>query len=170
MKKSIIMFTLAASITACNEQNQKNQINSQPKNENVMKTNENEKQAIEKVIKDYFNALNESNVSNAIAQYANDGVFMPKEAPTASGQEQLKNAYSHVFKTLDFTNMDFALDEITVEGNFAIVRTSSLGDLKILANDVAIKGATHRELFVMKQINNEWKIARYMFNTTTAVH
>ena len=62
--------------------------------------------------------------------------------------------------------MSFVLDEVVVEGNLAIVRTSSLGDLKILENGAAIKGATHRELFVMKKINSEWKIASYMFNTT----
>ena len=128
-----------------------------------------DKEAIERTIAVYFDALNSSSVQNAVNQYTANGVFMPKEAPTSVGTEQLKGAYGHVFGTLGFIDMAHTIDELTVEGNFAIVRTSSLGNVKILADDVIIEGATHRELFVMQKQNNEWKIARYMFNTVAAV-
>ncbi len=125
-----------------------------------------ESKRIESVLDNYFKALNNSSVPQALAQYGADGVFMPKEAPTATGQEQLKAAYEQVFKTLAFINMGFTIDELIIENNMAIVRTSSLGDVKIVANGAIIEGARHRELFVMQKLNDEWKIARYMFNTT----
>lgn len=156
---------LAMAIGLLNYQNiEAKQNNIKPINGGIV--NSQERESIEIVLKDYFNALNNSSVSEALAQYSADGVFMPQEAPTSTGHKQLKAAYEHVFNTLDFINMGFTIDEITIENNFAIVRTSSLGNLKILANNMIIEGAKHRELFVMQKINGDWKIARYMFNTT----
>jgi len=160
MNKLIIVAMALMVLGACNNTSE-NQINSS--NTETMETKD--KEQIKETIKIYFNALNNSSVETAIDQYTNDGVFMPKEAPTSVGKEQLKEAYKYVFNTLDFINMDYTIDELSIEADVAIVRTSSLGNMKILANNLVIEGATHRELFVMKKENNQWKIARYMFNS-----
>jgi len=155
---SAIVFSLVS--IGCTEKQQDTSIN-QISNK---KMETKDKEQIKETIKIYFNALNNSNAQTAVEQYTNDGVFMPKEAPTSVGKEQLKEAYKHVFNTLGFINMGYTIDELSIEADVAIVRTSSLGNMKILANDVVIEGATHRELFVMKKENSQWKIARYMFN------
>ncbi|MNY35796.1 hypothetical protein D3C86_1702290 [compost metagenome] len=121
------------------------------------------KLAIEKLLFNYQDALNESDVNKVLPLYTKDGVFMPQGGPSAIGQEQLKGSYEFVFKNLQL-NIKFQIDEIVVlnEGN-AFARTVSRGTQLIHAT--GIKGEEeNRELFVLRKEDGEWKIARYIFN------
>jgi len=120
---------------------------------------------IKSVIKAYEKALNGSEVSNVIKNYAEDGVFMPSGKPTSIGRENVIKAYQHVFKALDL-NVTFHFDEIVRRGDLAFVRTTSDGKIKLLDKNITIINQS-RELFVMKKIDGDWKIYRYMFNETT---
>lgn len=119
-------------------------------------------QKIEQLLKSYFVALSKSDVQAAVASYTKDGVFMPTEAPTATGVEQLKAAYRHVFDTIKL-NVGLKIEEIVPSGDYAYAVTSSNGEITLLdkGTTVANKG---RELFVLRRVGGEWKIARYMFN------
>ncbi len=121
-----------------------------------------ERNAIEATLKKYEAALNASDVAGVLALYAEDGVFMPTEAPTAVGKEQIRAAYEHVFGTIKF-DIVFSIDEIVQHGDFAFARTLSKGKVTVLAKGVTLH-AEHRELFVLKKTDDGWKIARYMFN------
>ena len=56
-------------------------------------TQRNPNLAIEATLKSYETALNASDTDAVLALYAEDGVFMPTEAPTAAGKEQIRAAY-----------------------------------------------------------------------------
>ncbi len=148
MQNAILLIVMITGVSACGQGGG---------------TSSKDKKEIRRVLKVYEKALNESNVKNVLSVYAQDGVFMPSEAPTATGHEQLKASYEYVFKILDL-NVVFAIDEIVQQGNFAYVRTISKGDIKIIPKDVILKGDEHRELFVLEKKKGQWKIARYMFN------
>ena len=121
-----------------------------------------EETKIEKVLSQYESALNSSNTKGAVALYADDGIFMPTEAPTAQGREQLLAAYDQVFKQIKL-NIMFSVDELRVNGNTAFARTVSRGEVTILANGAKVP-EENREFFLLEKIGGEWKIARYMFN------
>ena len=121
-----------------------------------------EKNAIEATLKNYEAVLNASDVDGVLALYAEDGVFMPTEAPTAAGKEQVRAAYEHVFGTIKL-DIAFSVDEIVQSGDFAFARTVSRGEVTILAEGVTLP-EENRELFVLKKTGDDWKIARYMFN------
>ena len=121
-----------------------------------------EKTAIEKVLFSYRDALNASDVNKVLPLYTNDGVFMPSNAPSAIGQEQVKASYEFVFKTIQL-NIEFFIDEIVVNGDYAFARTTSKGTTLIHANGQTV-AEENRELFVLQKTNAQWKIARYMFN------
>lgn len=123
------------------------------------------KSDIRSVIKAYEKALNENDVNKVIQNYALDGVFMPSGKPTSAGILNVKNAYQNVFKTLDL-NVTFHFDEIVRRGDLAFVLTTSDGKIKLLEKNTTITNDS-RELFVMKRINGDWKIYRYMFNETS---
>ena len=57
------------------------------------------------------------------------------------------------------------IDEFQIEGNMAFAISSSNGSVKVHALGIESPEA-NRELFVFEKINEEWKIARYMFNKT----
>lgn len=140
---------------------QQKSINNQKQEEMNVST---EKTAIEKMLFSYRDALNASDVSKVLTLYTKDGVFMPTNAPTATGQEQLKASYEFVFKTIQL-NIEFFIDEIIVNGDYAFAITNSKGTTLIHANGQTVP-EENRELFVLAKENEAWKIARYMFNKT----
>jgi uncharacterized protein (TIGR02246 family) len=123
-----------------------------------------ENPAIEKLLFTYQDALNESDVAKVLTLYTTDGVFMPTNAPTATGQEQLKASYEHVFKTIQL-RVKFSISEITVSGDYAYVLTQSKGTTLVHENGQTVP-EENRELFVLQRENGDWKISRYMFNKT----
>ncbi|MBK7233764.1 MAG: SgcJ/EcaC family oxidoreductase [Saprospiraceae bacterium] len=158
MKKLIISAMLLISLASCQNEN-KNQSNNSP--ENKME-NSREKTAIEKLLFSYRDALNASDVNKVLPLYTNDGVFMPSNAPSAIGQEQIKGSYEFVFKTIQL-NIEFFIDEIVVNGDLAFARTTSKGTTLIHTNGETI-AEENRELFVLQKTDGQWKISRYMFN------
>jgi uncharacterized protein (TIGR02246 family) len=121
-----------------------------------------DREAIEYTLKQYEAALNTSNVDAALALYAEDGVFMPSEAPTSVGFDQVRGAYQHVFETIKL-DISFSIDEIELDGGYAFARTVSRGKVTILSEGVTLP-EENRELFILKKEGDDWKIARYMFN------
>lgn len=162
MKKIIVPISLLLLMAGCQNQTEnKSLINNQKQTEMNATT---EKSAIEKLLFSYRDALNTSDVSNVLSLYTQDGVFMPTNAPTAKGQEQLKGSYEFVFKTIQL-NIEFFIEEIGVSGESAFAVTNSKGTTLIHANGQTVP-EENRELFVLAKENGQWKISRYMFNKT----
>jgi len=156
MRNIIISAFLLTIFAACN-----NQTKNHSSNQDTM-NNQAEKSSIEKLLFSYRDALNASDVNKVLPLYANDGVFMPSNAPSAIGQEQVKAAYESVFKSIQL-NIEFYIDEIVVNGDYAFARTTSKGTTLIHANGQTV-AEENRELFVLHNANGQWKISRYMFN------
>lgn len=149
---------LLTSLVACQNQTENNSNNS---NQTKMEQTT-EKTAIEKLLFSYRDALNVSDVNKVLPLYTTDGVFMPSNAPSAIGQEQVKASYEFVFKTIQL-KIEFFIDEIVINGDYAFARTTSKGTTLIHANGQTVP-EENRELFVLQKISGQWKISRYMFN------
>ncbi|MFT7029475.1 MAG: hypothetical protein ACI83W_001193 [Marinoscillum sp.] len=135
---------------------------SQSKSETMQKQ---DKEAIEALLMTYKGSLNTSDPVLATSLYTKDGIFMPTEAPSAIGTENILQSYTFIFSQIQL-NIEFYIDEIVVEGDMAFATTSSKGTVLIKEANVTLQEA-NRELFVFEKIGEEWKIARYMFNKTT---
>jgi uncharacterized protein (TIGR02246 family) len=158
MKHVTLTAMLLLLVAACQS---KTENQSNISNQNTMEQTT-EKTAIEKLLFSYRDALNTSDVNKVLPLYTSDGVFMPSNAPSAIGQEQVKAAYEFVFSQIQL-NIEFYIDEIVVNGDYAFARTTSKGTTLIHANKQTV-AEENRELFVLQKTNGQWKIARYMFN------
>ncbi|MDX2190895.1 MAG: SgcJ/EcaC family oxidoreductase [Bacteroidota bacterium] len=158
MKHLLISAMVLVYLASCQNETKNQSTNSTPNN----MEQSNEKSAIEKLLFSYRNALNASDVNKVLPLYTKDGVFMPSNAPSAIGQEQIKGSYEFVFKTIQL-NIEFFIDEIVVNGDYAFARTTSKGTTLIHANGQTVP-EENRELFVLQKTNGQWKISRYMFN------
>jgi len=158
MKRTILLLTGILSISACQTKSSENQIDNQNKEE----MESSEKQEIKNLLFVYRDALNASDVSKVIPLYTEDGIFMPSGAPTSIGTEQVKGAYEFVFSNIKLS-IEFYIDEIIVNGEYAFARTISKGTTLIRATEETVP-EENRELFVLKKENGSWKIDRYMFN------
>lgn len=162
MKKIIIVLFAITLMASCNTKgNQESNINSKVKTEIMEKQ---EKQKIETLLSTYEKSLNTSDAKLAQSLYTKDGIFMPTEAPSGIGSEGILKSYEYVFSQIQL-NIKFFIEEIQVDENMAFAVTSSKGTTLIRATEVTIPEA-NRELFVFEKVNDEWKIARYMFNKT----
>lgn len=160
MKKLVIILIVTSILTSCNEKSQ----NSNTNLKNTEKMEKLAKQEIENLLMTYKGTLNTSNAEKATSLYAKDGIFMPTGAPSAIGKEQIKGAYDFVFSQIQL-NIEFYIEEIKVENDFAFAVTSSKGETLIHATGTTIP-EENRELFIFEKENGTWKIARYMFNKT----
>ncbi|MBK7912547.1 MAG: nuclear transport factor 2 family protein [Saprospiraceae bacterium] len=140
----------------------KHQIIIQKLKQKLWKNKKNKK--IETLLSTYEKSLNTSDAKLAQSLYTKDGIFMPTEAPSGIGSEGILKSYEYVFSQIQL-NIKFFIEEIQVDENMAFAVTSSKGTTLIRATEVTIPEA-NRELFVFEKVNDEWKIARYMFNKT----
>ena len=162
MKQLVVAALALLLMASCGKKENKesNQVLSQ-KTEIMQKE---EKQKIKDLLNQYQKSLNTSDAQLAQSLYTKDGVFMPTEAPSGRGSEGILKSYEFVFSQIQL-NIEFFIEEIEVEGSMAFAVTSSKGTVKVHANGVQAPEA-NRELFVFEKIDEEWKIARYMFNKT----
>ncbi len=157
MYKSLIALTLLLTIVSCNQNNRNEK-------ENLKVMQKEEKHKIKALLGEYKKSLNTSDAELAQRLYTKDGIFMPTEAPSAIGHENILRSYEFIFSKIQL-NIEFYIDEIEVENDFAFAFTNSKGTTLIHATGDTIP-EENRELFVFEKVNNEWKIARYMFNKT----
>lgn len=152
MIKKIIWVPVLLSLFACSHDQKEKKVNTT------------EKQKIESLLGMYKNALNTSDASLARSLYTENGIFMPTEAPSAVGSQNIQKSYEMIFGQIQLS-IEFFIEEIKVENNMAFAVTSSKGTVLIKANGLKMPEA-NRELFVFEKIAGEWKISRYMFNKT----
>ncbi len=151
-----MMLMVGASITGLSNPTPKCENNTT----NDMETKD--KIDIKKLLFNYRDALNASDVSKVLTLYTEDGVFMPSGAPTAIGTEQVNKAYTFVFSNIKLS-IEFFIDEIEVVGDYAFARSTSKGTTLIHATGETIP-EENREIFVLQKVDKDWKIDRYMFN------
>lgn len=162
MKPFIIAVLVIGTMASCNQkENTESNTNSI---ENLEIMEKQEKQKIETLLSEYQKSLNTSDAKLAQNLYTKDGIFMPTEAPSGIGSGGILKSYEYVFSQIQLS-IEFFIEEIQVEGNMAFAVTSSKGTTLIHATGDTIPEA-NRELFVFEKVNDEWKIARYMFNKT----
>ncbi len=127
-----------------------------------------DKAAITSVLRQYEKALNASSTSGCVKLYAPDGVFMAQHFHTANGTEAVTEAYNQTFAMITLTVEFDIIEVVPISSDWAFARTASAGSVK-MTNGNSSKEA-NQELFVMKRVESEWKIARYCFCTTNPPH
>jgi uncharacterized protein (TIGR02246 family) len=110
----------------------------------------------------YRDALAASNADGVTSAFTGDGVVMGPASPTASGSTQLKSTYDGIFGAVGL-DLTFKIDEMIVGKEYGFVRSTSAGTLTVKANG-ATAPEENREVFIVKKADDQWKIARYLYN------
>ena len=125
------------------------------------------RQTIEAVVDGYLDSFNASSVDDLVRLFTPDGIVMADEMPSVSGRDQIRETFAGAFSAMRFS-FEHAVDDVIVEGNIAVVRAHAAGTATVLAANTTIPMPDHRELFVLRRANAEWRISEYMFNTTVS--
>jgi uncharacterized protein (TIGR02246 family) len=120
---------------------------------------------IEQLLAKYERALNASDVRSVVQLYTDDSVLLPPESPSVVGIKDVKSFYVGTFQAIDL-DLKFQVAEVQVlSDEWAVLRTTSTGSIKILANGATIPSSNH-ELFVAHKNAGQWKLCRYAFSST----
>ena len=117
---------------------------------------------VKKVVEDYFKALNDSQLEIIVGLYHKDSVFLPKNAPAVRGINDITKTYRTLFENAKL-NTEHVYHHVSVYGNIAIVESQGSGTLTLLESKKVVP-SNNKELFILRKIDNKWKIDRYMFN------
>ena len=151
MKKFSLLLAIAFAGVSCTDHNI-NAIDLQQEGDAIKKL----------VTVTYRDALAASNAEGVTSAFTSDGVVMGPASPTASGSMQLKSAYDGIFSAVGL-DLNFKIDEIIVGKEYGFVRSTSAGMLTVKANG-ATAPEENREVFIVKKADDQWKIARYLYN------
>src|SRR5258708_7412854 len=109
-----------------------------------------EKTAIVSLLSCYEAALNAADAAMVTQLYAEDGVFMPPNNPSAVGAAVVRQAYDAVFKVIKL-NLKFKVAEVVqVAPDWALARTNSTGTVTVNATG-AKSAEANQELFIFKK-------------------
>jgi uncharacterized protein (TIGR02246 family) len=128
-----------------------------------------EESALHDTLNAYARALRASRTDEVLALYAPDGVFMPQNSPSSVGLESVRRAYEAVFAAITLDVTFEIIEARQVAPDWAFARTSSSGRVTVHATSES-SAESNQELFVLQKLDGAWKIARYCFSTTKAVH
>ena len=122
-----------------------------------------EQRAAEQVVRKYMELLQTGDTDGIMKMYSDDSVFLPMDAPTVAGKDKIRESYSANFKIMSIKDSESTLEENSVYSDLAIVRLSTKSTIVILATKEEFK-TNAREFFVLKKVDDSFKISRYMFN------
>jgi len=126
-----------------------------------MKTPE-QTEAIQNTLVDYAKALNTADIAAIPAFYTNDGKFMPEGHKTITNAALLKKAAgNHLVKSA--FHIEYIIEDIIVEDEYAFVLANAKTLQKEGVNGTII-GKTSRDFFILRKVEETWKICRYIFN------
>ena len=117
------------------------------------------------ILASYHDALNNSDTEVVIKLYAPDGVFMPQHFPSSVGADAVRKAYNAVFDAITLNAKLVVAEVHQMASGLALTLTNSAGTVKVHATGES-RAEANQELFVLKKIDDEWKIACYCFSTT----
>jgi uncharacterized protein (TIGR02246 family) len=121
-----------------------------------------DKAGVETLVQNYFDALNAGDATKVTSCFTKTGVLLASGAPTATGSEQVNETFKYVFDNFSYS-LKVTIGEVIVQGNYAIVSSTSTGSFVIKAKKETVP-ADYRETFVMLKENGVWKITQYMYN------
>lgn len=115
--------------------------------------------AIRTVVASYQAALNRGDFGAVTDLFTDDAVVMLQKSPTVVGRQNIRDSYQALFGSLTF-DLDFSISEaVQFSSDWALVRTASSGNVKILFSGSTVANAG-QELFILHK-DKAWRIARY---------
>jgi uncharacterized protein (TIGR02246 family) len=116
------------------------------------------------VLNRYERSLNASDVDGVVRLYTDDAVMLAPGAPSAVGIDAVRAAYKATFQAIDYDLTFEAAEVKVVSGDWAFLRTTSHGTVRILASGAQVPRNNH-ELFVLQKSHGRWRLARYSFSS-----
>lgn len=144
------------------------QVQPQQENTTLSATSSTEsKQEIVDLLARYQQAMRQADIPGISSTLHDDVVTTFQGKLTARGKAAVMENYHTTFEEMDFSEIDYLVDEIDVSQDLAVLSTYHAVDSFVTRKKDHKKIMDHnRELFALKKVQGQWLIYRYMFNQT----
>ncbi|MBV9198802.1 MAG: nuclear transport factor 2 family protein [Alphaproteobacteria bacterium] len=115
------------------------------------------------VVHQYEQYLNAGDTEGILDLFAPQSVAEWNDKPTFVTRDQKQAGYNALFKIAKFSTA-FGYASIDIDGDIAIVRTFHHNGATVLENGKPVSDY-NREVFILRKLNDTYKIVFYMFNT-----
>jgi len=122
-----------------------------------------EQHAVYDTVHRYEQLLNAGDTAGIVALFAPDGVAEWNGKPSFATRQQKLDGYAALFRIAKFSTV-FGYQSIDVYGETAVVRTYHHKGATVIEHGKPVIDL-NREVFVLRKLGPDWKIAFYMFNT-----
>jgi len=120
---------------------------------------------IRELIFAYQNMLNNEEIEKIPTLYSEQAIFMPPDVPAINGVEEIGLTYEYLFSQFDF-ELEFDIKQVVISENFAYVLSNSEGTITLESNETE-ETSKNQEIFILIKEGDNWKISRYMFNSSS---
>ena len=120
----------------------------------------------EQVVLRYGTLLSQKKIDEIIELYHQEAEIIPDQLQSLSGKEAIIEFYKNTFNTIELHG-ELKIQSIDLDHNLAIVRCEEPAEIKDLNSGLTIK-SYFREIFVLKRLERQWYIHRYMFSQNPA--
>lgn len=125
------------------------------------------KQQIVDVLNHYQQAMRNADIAGISATLHDDVVTTFQGKLTTRGKAAVLEGYQSTFQAMDFSEIEYLVDDIEVSQDLAVVSTyHPVGSFVTHKKDQKKIMDHNRELFALKKVQGQWLIYRYMFNQT----
>ena len=121
---------------------------------------------IKQLLQTYQRGLNDADLDLVRSVYANDADVIGQPFPTATGIQEIIALYADFLSKLDF-NVQFEVLEMELSNDLGFIRTRSHGTI-VPKGQKPTGSEGNREIFIVKNIQGDWKFYRYIFNAEVA--
>lgn len=122
--------------------------------------------AIRRTIQNIIAADNARDLERVVALYAQDAVLLPPGLPPISGRDAIRERYRGLYAN-SLPNLNQSIEEITVRDDWAYVRGRTFGLFPAGPNQPA-RQIDDKFVMILTRDGGEWRVARLMWNTSTA--
>ena len=125
------------------------------------------KQQIADLLNRYQQAMRSADIPGISATLHDDVVTTFQGKLTTRGKAAVLEGYQSTFQAMDFSEIEYLVDDIEVSQDLAVVSTyHPVGSVVTHKKDQKKIMDHNRELFALKKVQGQWLIYRYMFNQT----
>ncbi|MDO4248837.1 MAG: nuclear transport factor 2 family protein [Neisseria sp.] len=125
------------------------------------------RQEIINLLKRYQQAMRTADLQGIAATLHDEVVTTFQGKLTVRGKSAVMQNYQVNFQTMDFSGIEYLIDEINTSQDLAVISTyHPVGSFVTHKKDRKKIMDHNRELFVLKKVQGQWLIYRYMYNQT----
>ena len=129
----------------------------------ILDIKKNDRDSIRKVFEEvYADNVRTKNLQGYGDMYTKDALWMAPNVPDRCGREDIVEGFAESVANQDIDPV-FTADEIEVMGDFGYVTGTSVATI-YLQDDSTPKEVKFRALWLMKKVQDTWKIDRQIWN------